>query len=113
MEPFNSQTIELQGSNVIEASAGTGKTYSIAILVLRLLLEKNRAIQEILLVTFTEAAAAELKERTARFIRIALTEADVVSEDNANDKIIWNIVHDSIKSNSVQSRTPISNRHSK
>jgi exodeoxyribonuclease V beta subunit len=101
MEPFNSQTIELQGSNIIEASAGTGKTYSIAILVLRLLLAKNRFIQEILLVTFTEAAAAELKERTARFIRIALTEADVVFEENANDKIIWNIVHDSIKSNSV------------
>ena len=31
MEPFNSQTIDLQGSNIIEASAGTGKTYSIAL----------------------------------------------------------------------------------
>lgn len=64
----------LHGNNTIEASAGTGKTYSLAILVVRLLLEKKLPIEQILLVTFTDAAAAELKERTAKFIRLALQE---------------------------------------
>lgn len=102
MEPFNSEIIALEGSNLIEASAGTGKTYSIAILVLRFLLEKKRPIQEILLVTFTEAAAAELKERTARFIRFALNEVQCTSEDLAKDKTIWRIVHSAIGSSSEQ-----------
>ncbi len=68
---FNASTVELSGSNLIEASAGTGKTYSIAILVLRLLLEKNIAIREILMVTFTKAAVAELEERIRLFVRLA------------------------------------------
>ena len=57
---FDAATVGLNGSNLVEASAGTGKTYSIAILVLRLLLEKKIAIKEILMVTFTKAAVAEL-----------------------------------------------------
>ena len=68
-KPFNSMTVPLQGSNLIEASAGTGKTYSIAILALRLILEKNISIREILMVTFTKAAVAELEERIRKFIR--------------------------------------------
>ena len=38
---FYAETVSLQQSNLIEASAGTGKTYSIALLSLRLILEKN------------------------------------------------------------------------
>ena len=49
---------------VIEASAGTGKTYTIENLVLRLLEEKkDLQIEEILLVTFTEKATSEMRER--------------------------------------------------
>ena len=51
------------GVNLIEASAGTGKTYSIAMLVLRFVVEKNLSIEEILVVTFTKAATQELKTR--------------------------------------------------
>jgi len=68
---FNALTVPLAGSNLIEASAGTGKTYSIAIMVLRLVLEKNISIKEILMVTFTKAAVAELEERIRLFIRQA------------------------------------------
>jgi len=68
---FKSSDAELSGSNLIEASAGTGKTYSIAILVLRLILEKKIPIQHILMVTFTNAAVAELQERIRRFVRSA------------------------------------------
>ncbi|MEI3799685.1 MULTISPECIES: exodeoxyribonuclease V subunit beta [unclassified Chitinophaga] len=68
---FDAGTVPLEGSNLIEASAGTGKTYSIAILVLRLILEQKLSVKEILMVTFTRAAVAELEERIRLFIRQA------------------------------------------
>lgn len=68
---FNPRLVPLAGSNLIEASAGTGKTYSIAILVLRLILEQKLSVKEILMVTFTKAAVAELEERTRFFVRQA------------------------------------------
>lgn len=72
-QEFNVMTVGLEhgSSNLVEASAGTGKTYSIAILVLRLLIEKEIPIKEILMVTFTTAAVAELQERIRKFIRDA------------------------------------------
>ncbi|MGH8041561.1 MAG: UvrD-helicase domain-containing protein [Rudaea sp.] len=49
---------------LIEASAGTGKTWSIGAIFLRLLLEReDLAVEKILVATFTEAAAQELRER--------------------------------------------------
>jgi exodeoxyribonuclease V beta subunit len=53
----------LEGTTLIEASAGTGKTWNLCGLVLRLLLERDLAIPQILVVTFTKAATAELRER--------------------------------------------------
>lgn len=76
LKDFNAGTVALEGSNLIEASAGTGKTYSIAILVLRLLLEKELQIREILMVTFTKAAVAELEERIRLFVRMAYRAAE-------------------------------------
>lgn len=55
------------GTSVIEASAGTGKTWTIAHLVPRLLIDGVvNNIDEILLVTFTDDAARELGDRTRR-----------------------------------------------
>lgn len=51
------------GITLLEASAGTGKTYSVTLLYLRMLLEKGFLPREIVVVTFTRAAAAELRER--------------------------------------------------
>ena len=53
----------LHGTRLIEASAGTGKTWTICGLYLRLLLEHRLDVQQILVVTFTNAATAELRER--------------------------------------------------
>ena len=53
----------LDGISLIEASAGTGKTWNICGLYLRLLLERRLEVQQILVVTFTNAATAELRER--------------------------------------------------
>jgi exodeoxyribonuclease V beta subunit len=51
------------GRTVIEASAGTGKTFTIAALVARLIAEEGIPLDEILVVTFTRAATAELRAR--------------------------------------------------
>ena len=58
---------------LIEASAGTGKTYTISGLVLRLVLEKQLAIEEILVTTYTELATAELRERIRDLLFQVLT----------------------------------------
>ncbi|MCU7809616.1 MAG: UvrD-helicase domain-containing protein, partial [Candidatus Thiodiazotropha sp. (ex Notomyrtea botanica)] len=55
--------VSLQGINLVEASAGTGKTYTLTTLYLRLLLEKGLEPEQILVVTYTQAATAELKGR--------------------------------------------------
>jgi exodeoxyribonuclease V beta subunit len=51
------------GRSLIEASAGTGKTWTISVLYLRLLLEQNLSPRQIVVTTFTDAAAQELRER--------------------------------------------------
>ncbi|MBS0567958.1 MAG: UvrD-helicase domain-containing protein [Proteobacteria bacterium] len=53
----------IDGLQLIEASAGTGKTWTLAGLYLRFVVERRRAVGEILAVTFTEAATQELKRR--------------------------------------------------
>ncbi len=69
----------LEGINLIEASAGTGKTWNICGLYLRLLLERRLEVQQILVVTFTNAATAELRER----IRSRITETLACLRDGA------------------------------
>ncbi len=61
----------LSGRNLLEASAGTGKTFTIAALYLRLLLETDLTVDKILVVTFTEAATEELRDRIRQRIRAA------------------------------------------
>ncbi len=62
----------LKGTNLTEASAGTGKTYAITALFVRLILEKDLGVNEILVVTFTEAATEELKDRIRKKLRGAM-----------------------------------------
>lgn len=69
---FDPVECDLSGVNLIEASAGTGKTYSISSLFLRLILEKDLPVESILVVTFTEAATSELKDRIRRRIKECL-----------------------------------------
>ena len=59
------------GMTLIEASAGTGKTRELTGIVARLVVQEGRRIEEILVVTFTRAAAAELRERIRETLRSA------------------------------------------
>ncbi len=81
---FDIFTCDLEGISLIEASAGTGKTWTICGLYLRLLLERSLEVQQILVVTFTNAATAELRERIrSRIVETLghLKGAPVPSED--------------------------------
>ncbi len=60
---FDLLGVKLAGSHLLEAGAGTGKTYSLSFLYLRLLLEKALTVEQIVVTTFTKAATAELKTR--------------------------------------------------
>lgn len=91
-------TVPLCGRNAIDASAGTGKTYAISRLYLRLVLESEESgderVDQILVVTYTRAAAAELRRR----IRDTLVESRAVlarrlSDDQAaeDDRILASI----------------------
>lgn len=95
VKQFVAEDVLLQGSNLIEASAGTGKTYSIAILALRLVMEKNIPIQEILMVTFTKAAVAELETRVRLFIRLAhmACVGQKIEDKKINDLVLESIGH--------------------
>ncbi|TCO41864.1 UvrD-helicase domain-containing protein [Dokdonella fugitiva] len=63
LQPLDWRTMALDGRALIEASAGTGKTWSIGLVYLRLLLERDVGVDRILVATFTVAAAQELRER--------------------------------------------------
>lgn len=71
MKIFNLSTCKLEGANLIEAGAGTGKTYTIAALFLRLIVEKNLGPDKILVVTFTRAAVEELRDRLYKVLQAA------------------------------------------
>ncbi len=61
-----------QGVTVLEASAGTGKTYTLAALATRFIAERAVPLDQLLIVTFTRAATSELRERVRE--RLVLTE---------------------------------------
>ncbi|TFH43722.1 MAG: hypothetical protein E4G96_00430, partial [Chrysiogenales bacterium] len=74
VEIRNVDQIDIDSHAVIEASAGTGKTYTIEHLVINLLVKRKvKSLDEILVVTFTEKAASDLKERIRANIRTSLT----------------------------------------
>lgn len=72
--------VPLEGTVLIEASAGTGKTYTLERLITRHILWHGRTIDEVLAVTFTNAAATDIKLRLHRFLKRCL-DHDVLDSD--------------------------------
>lgn len=85
MRQLNLNDITLSGLNLIEASAGTGKTWTIAALYMLLLLEIELKPENILVVTYTKAATAELRERLRQ--RISSTLELFESKTPARDEL--------------------------
>ncbi len=104
--PLNPITLPLNQISLIEASAGTGKTYTIGSLYLRLLLkagENNFSrplnVEEILVVTFTEMATEELKKKIRERITDAINKltAFAKTQDKSafkNDEFLTALCHD-------------------
>src|SRR3989339_156735 len=69
---FDTLNAPLAGANLIEAGAGTGKTYAITGLYVRLLIEAGFLVKDILVVTYTVAATNELTDRIRKVISEAL-----------------------------------------
>ncbi len=79
-DPF--LALDLDGLRLIEASAGTGKTFTLATLFTRLVIERDLRVGQILVVTYTEAATQELRERLRRRLQLA---ARIAAEDEDAD----------------------------
>ncbi|CAH0531566.1 RecBCD enzyme subunit RecB [Allocatenococcus thiocycli] len=98
--PLEAMTFPLHGARLIEASAGTGKTFTIAGLYLRLLLGHGSAetkhrvpltVDQILVVTFTEAATAELRDR----IRARIHDARIAfARGQSSDPVIQPLLNE-------------------
>ncbi|MGS2721573.1 exodeoxyribonuclease V subunit beta [Paraglaciecola aestuariivivens] len=92
MQPLDTFTFPLTGASLIEASAGTGKTYTIVNLYIRLLLGHGCSplgVEQILVVTFTNAATGELKERIRQRLRHAYLDFFAgYSDDNFIQQLI-------------------------
>ena len=75
---------------LLEASAGTGKTFNLTSLVARYVAEEDLKIDQLLMVTFTNAAASEMRERTRAKLSDALAalESDI-SPDLVKQEDIW------------------------
>lgn len=93
VQVLDAAIIALNGVSLIEASAGTGKTYTITSLYLRLVLGHgctSLSPENILVVTFTRAATEELRSR----IRERLRQAYLALQEKANDSLIKTIRKD-------------------
>jgi len=89
MKSFDPLLTPLSGTNLIEASAGTGKTYAIEGLFLRLILERRLPIEQILVVTFTKAATEELKSRIRTRLAAALA---ALAQGTCTDPLIVGLI---------------------
>ncbi|MBU1571112.1 MAG: exodeoxyribonuclease V subunit beta [Proteobacteria bacterium] len=85
VKEFDLINAPLHGTNLIEAGAGTGKTYTIESLFIRLIIENNLTVDQILVVTFTKAATEELRDR----IRNKLVKAkEAFTKGESSDRLI-------------------------
>jgi exodeoxyribonuclease V beta subunit len=80
--------LPLHGARLIEASAGTGKTFTLATLVLRLLLERGASLSRMAIVTFTRAATQELRLRLRRRLRLAQRLLDATDDASPGEAAI-------------------------
>lgn len=88
MQTLNAQTVPLTGANLIEASAGTGKTWTISWLYLRLVVAHGLTVDKILVVTYTEAATAELRDRIRKRLADALAFLEGRNSEETYDSLL-------------------------
>ena len=91
MQPYEKCQVHSGHRIVIEAAAGTGKTYNIARIVARIIMERpDVTIDKMVIVTFTRAAAAELKTRISQLL--TQLEHAITNETHAREELIQKIL---------------------
>jgi exodeoxyribonuclease V beta subunit len=102
--------LALDGVQAIEASAGTGKTFTLATLVVRLLVERGLRIGEILAVTFTEAATQELRARIRARLLLAASLPDAAEEGETPEAVSTRAILDAHADRSGEPRSTLRRR---
>ncbi|MEP7345864.1 MAG: UvrD-helicase domain-containing protein, partial [Gemmatimonadaceae bacterium] len=106
MKSFDQTARISEGISLLEASAGTGKTHSITSMVLLLVAEEEVPLEKILIVTFTEAATAELRDRVRQRLRAgrqALIAAQSGVTPDGTDDVLATLVKRAKKAGRVES----------
>ena len=83
-----------RSTTVLEASAGTGKTFTLAALVTRYIAEGRASLDQMLLITFSRAATQELRERVREALQLALRAFDDQALARGNDVVSLLIIGD-------------------
>ncbi|UPW03764.1 UvrD-helicase domain-containing protein [Rhodococcus pyridinivorans] len=97
------------GTTVLEASAGTGKTYAIVGLATRFVAEGRAHLSDLLLVTFSRAATQELRERTRnRFAQVATALADPESARASTDMLVRHLASEDVDARRARLRQALS-----
>ena len=84
-EPYLARALD--GVQLIEASAGTGKTYTLATLFTRLIVEQRLRMGQVLAVTYTEAATQELRKRIRERLALAADLVDALPRDDDRHEV--------------------------
>lgn len=77
-----------KGNILVSASAGSGKTHTMVTRLIRLIIEENISVSEILAVTFTEASASDMKEKLRKEISATITNT---SDEKKREKLLSEI----------------------
>jgi len=89
VKELNVKTTPLQkGLTLIEAGDGTGKTYSLVRLAARLIVEESTHVKNILIVTFTRSATAELSDRLQSLLRQIYNQLSSPQQDQEEIDIV-------------------------
>src|SRR5580692_7240208 len=81
LTPSQQRAVAARGNVLVMAGAGTGKTHTLVERCLNLICEEGVSLDEILIVTFTEAAATEMRER----LREGLERAERAARQHVSD----------------------------
>ncbi len=78
LTPSQRQAVDARGNVLVMAGAGTGKTKTLVARCLHCLAQERASLDSLLVITFTEAAAAELRQR----LRVELEKQSVAAPDD-------------------------------
>ncbi|WP_100643003.1 exodeoxyribonuclease V subunit beta [Alteromonas facilis] len=105
------ETLPLSGIHLIEASAGTGKTYNITRIYLRLIIEQGLDVQQILVMTYTNAATQELRGRITETLQLALRFWTDPQTQTSNGEPVLSELYSRIDSELAQQRIRLAILH--